>query len=101
MTRTTDQRSPRVDHQLGHEESALVEGAPDEGRAALAATFPPTAFPARPGRLAEVAAGAYADDLLVDALGQLPDREYASVDDLEPALRNHADARAIVTRANR
>ena len=139
MNRTTDKHSPRVDQQLAHEEAALVQGAPDEGRteprrmeapspgeggigarpeveqpagsappwseqegrAALAATFPPSAFPARPSRLAELAADAFADDVLVDALGQLPDRDYASVVDLDAELRNHADTRAIVTRANR
>jgi hypothetical protein len=97
MNRTTDKHAPRVDEPAGPAPPWSVQ----EGRAGLAATFPPAAFPARPVRLAEVAAGAYADDVLVDALTQLPDREYASVGDVEAALRNHADARAIVTRANR
>jgi hypothetical protein len=67
----------------------------------LATAIPTSAFPARPARLAQLAADAHADDVLVDALGQLPDREYGSLDDLDAELRNHADARAIVTRANR
>jgi hypothetical protein len=67
---------------------------------ALAETFPPSAFPARPRRLARVA-GPQAHDLLVEALAQLPDRDYGSVGDLDAELRNHADARAIVARAAR
>lgn len=53
---------------------------------ALAATFPPTSFPARPDRLADAARAAYADESLVEAVAALPDRTYESVTDLDAAL---------------
>ena len=55
-------------------------------RAALAATFPPSAFPARTMELAALAREAFADDELVAAIDALPDRLYDTPADLDRDL---------------
>jgi hypothetical protein len=57
-----------------------------EGRAALAATFSPTVFPARPDRLVEEAKAHFADSSIVAALERLPDRVYETVGDVWDAI---------------
>ena len=57
-----------------------------ERRAVLAATFPPSAFPATTGELAALAREAFADDDLVAAVEALPERSYDTVTDLDGDL---------------
>jgi hypothetical protein len=120
MGRTSDKNAPRRDEQMKHEESAMLQGSPDEGRteprraegpgpgeggtgvrpeaeepyygaptesevegrAALAATFSPTMFPARREQLIDEANANYADDALLRLLEQIPDRPYDTVGDV-------------------
>jgi hypothetical protein len=58
-----------------------------EGRAALAATFPPSIFPARRDRLVDEARSRFADDSVVATLGRLPDRQYESVGQVWDAIQ--------------
>jgi hypothetical protein len=58
-----------------------------ERKAALAATFRPSVFPAWRSELIEEATARFADDTTVAALQELPDRVYESVDDVWDALR--------------
>lgn len=68
-----------------------VQGAPGvsamEARAALAATFPPTMFPARREQLVDEAQARFADDALVIALERLPDRLYETVAEVWAEMR--------------
>jgi hypothetical protein len=52
-----------------------------EDRAAFAATFPPSLFPAWRDELIDAARGRYGSDLLLARLEQLPDRIYESSGD--------------------
>jgi hypothetical protein len=58
-----------------------------EGRAALAATFRPTTFPARRDQLVEEARARFADDSLVTALQRAPDRVYETVGQVWDAIQ--------------
>jgi hypothetical protein len=58
-----------------------------EGRAALAATFRPTTFPARRDQLVEEARARFADDSLVAALERAPDRVYETVGQVCDAIQ--------------
>jgi hypothetical protein len=58
-----------------------------EGRAALAATFPPSIFPTRRDRLVEEARSRFADDSVVATLERLPDREYETVGQVWDAIQ--------------
>ncbi|HEX6237469.1 MAG TPA: DUF2795 domain-containing protein [Acidimicrobiales bacterium] len=117
MGRTTDKHTPRRDDQMKHEEAAMLQGSPDEGRteprraeepgpgegglgvrpeaeepyhgapteseiqgrAALAATFPPAMFPARRQQLIDEAEAGHADDALLRLLRRIPERTYDTV----------------------
>jgi hypothetical protein len=58
-----------------------------EGRAALAATFRPTTFPARRDQLVEEARARFADDSLITALERAPDRVYETVGQVWDAIQ--------------
>lgn len=60
-----------------------------EARAALAASFNPSIFPAHRDRLVAEAETNFADGILVGALRQLPDAVYESPGQLWSALRDH------------
>lgn len=59
-----------------------------EDRAALAATFPPSMFPAGRDRLVEEAQARFADNDLIARLQRLPDGPYATVGQLWAALND-------------
>ncbi|MFP3900937.1 MAG: DUF2795 domain-containing protein [Acidimicrobiia bacterium] len=120
MGRTSDKHTPRRDDQLKHEEAAMLQGSPDEGRteprraeepgpgegglgvrpeaeepyhgaatesevegrAALAATFPPSMFPAGRQQLIDEAEANYADEPLLRLLRRIPDRAYGTVSEV-------------------
>jgi hypothetical protein len=58
-----------------------------EGRAALAATFRPTTFPARRDQLVEEARARFADDSLITALERAPERVYETVGQVWDAIQ--------------
>jgi hypothetical protein len=57
-----------------------------EARAALAATFPPSLFPARRDELVAAAEAAFAEDDLVASLRALPDSVYTTSGEVWVAL---------------
>jgi hypothetical protein len=57
-----------------------------EARAALAATFPPSLFPARRDELVAAAEAAFADDDLVASLRALPDAVYRTAGEVWETL---------------
>lgn len=65
---------------------AATTATTSERKAALAACFAPSVFPARRDRLVEEAMGHFADDATVQDLRRLPDAIYGSVDDVWDAL---------------
>lgn len=79
---------------MGHRSDPGAEGAgraattapESERKAALAACFAPSIFPARRDQLVEEARAHFADDATVDDLRRLPDAIYGSVDDVRDAL---------------
>ena len=58
-----------------------------EGRAALAATFSPSMFPARRDELVEEAQARFADESVVAALARLPDRVYDTAGQVWDAIQ--------------
>jgi hypothetical protein len=78
---------------IGHRPEPGVEGADattapeSEQKAALAACFTPSSFPARRDQLVAQAAARFAEDSTVAALRHLPDAVYGSVDDVWDALQ--------------
>jgi Protein of unknown function (DUF2795) len=61
-----------------------------DARAALAASFRPSVFPARRDRLIEEAEAGFADEGLIAALRQLPDGLYETVGEVWAALQRCA-----------
>jgi Protein of unknown function (DUF2795) len=59
-----------------------------EARAALAACFPPSLFPARRDRLIEEAEGRFADEGLMVTLRDLPDALYTTVGEVWAAIEH-------------
>src|ERR687898_548771 len=104
MARTSSTHGARRDDQLKHEDHALPGvradvdeprgGAPAQrdvdARAALAAVFRPSVFPARRDRLIEEAEAVFADEGLIAALRQLPDALYDTVGEVWAALERSA-----------
>ena len=60
-----------------------------EARAAFAAAFTPSLFPARRDQLVAEAESHFGDEELIDSLRRLPDTVYASVGDVWSALARH------------
>jgi hypothetical protein len=85
-----DEASPGVRADVDEPQGGAPAQRDVDARAALAASFRPSVFPARRDRLIEEAEAGFADEGLIAALRQLPDGLYETVGEVWAALQRCA-----------